>query len=75
MLTPGKTNSANPRGLTTKEAMATLKVSHATLYRLLAAGKISGRKIGRSTIIDADSVDRFWDTLPPAKFRAPREVV
>jgi excisionase family DNA binding protein len=55
--------------------MTTLKISHATLYRLLAAGKITARKVGRSTIIDADSVDRFWDTLPPAKFRAPREVV
>jgi excisionase family DNA binding protein len=37
-----------PSLLTLKEAMAYLRVSRSTLYRLMWAGSITGRKVGRT---------------------------
>ncbi len=59
-------------GLTKTEVMERLKVSGATLYRLLAAKKLTAKKVGSRTIIDAESVQRYWDSLPDATFRAPQ---
>ncbi len=63
--------SARAPGLTTTETKGLLKISHATLYRLLASGKLTARKCGSRTIIDAASVEQYWQNLPPATFRAP----
>lgn len=60
-----------PLGLTKIQAMALLNCSSATLSRLLAAGKLTARKAGSRTIIEAESVEKYWDSLPRAEYRAP----
>ena len=44
--------------------------SRSEIYRLLAAGKLSAVKSGRSTLILINSADRYLASLPPASFRA-----
>jgi excisionase family DNA binding protein len=56
------------RGLTPREAQIYLGVSPATLYRLLAAGKLTALKLGGRTLIPVDALDAFWNSLPKAKF-------
>jgi len=51
--------------------MVTLNISHATLYRLLAVGKLNARKCGSRTFVDAASVEAYWNSLPAAAFRGP----
>jgi excisionase family DNA binding protein len=46
------------------EAQQLLGISHATLYRLIAAGKLTAVKIGSSTRITAESIDRLLGGLP-----------
>jgi hypothetical protein len=53
-----------------KETEAILGISHATLYRLIAAGKLDARKIGLKTVITRDSIARLIAGLPPAPIRA-----
>lgn len=47
-----------------KETEAILNVSHATCYRLIAAGKLDARKLGGKTLITAESIDRLVAELP-----------
>jgi excisionase family DNA binding protein len=49
-----------------KEAQTLLGVSHASLYRLLRAGRLDARKIGAKTVITAESIERFIAGLPTA---------
>jgi hypothetical protein len=48
----------------TKETEALLSVSHAQLYRLIAAGRLDARKIGSRTFITAESIVEFLASLP-----------
>ena len=41
-----------------------LSVSHATLYRLINAGRLDARKIDGKTVITAASIHRFVSQLP-----------
>jgi len=41
-----------------------LGISHATLYRLLRAGRLDAKKIGVKTLITAASIERFIAGLP-----------
>lgn len=41
-----------------------LGVSHATLYRLLRAGRLDAKKIGCKTVITAESIQQFIAGLP-----------
>jgi hypothetical protein len=52
-----------------KEVEALLGISHATLYRLLNAGALDGRKIGTKTTITGESIARFLTDLPKAAGR------
>ncbi len=62
--------AAPPRALySPREAEAILGVSHATLYRLIAAGQLDARKIGGKTVITMESIERFVAKLPPAAVR------
>lgn len=53
-----------------KETEAILNVSHATCYRLIAAGKLDARKLGGKTLITAQSIEQLVAELPKAG-RAP----
>jgi excisionase family DNA binding protein len=53
-----------------KEAEAILGVSHATLYRLINAGRLDGRKIGGKTVITDASIRQFIAGLPKAECAA-----
>jgi excisionase family DNA binding protein len=44
-------------------------LSEATLYRLLAEGRITAKKSGRSTLILVDSLRAHIESLPRAVYR------
>ena len=48
----------------TKETEMLLSVSHAQLYRLIAAGRLDARKIGSRTFVTAESIAEFLASLP-----------
>ena len=47
-----------------RETEAILGISHASLYRLIAAGKLDARKLGNKTLITAESIERLASHLP-----------
>jgi predicted DNA-binding transcriptional regulator AlpA len=47
-----------------REAEQILGVSHATLYRLITAGRLDARKLQSKTVITAASLQQLIDTLP-----------
>ncbi len=49
------------------EAERLLGVSHATLYRLIAAGKLDARMIGSKTAITWTSIEKLLVELPKAR--------
>ncbi|NMN57836.1 excisionase family DNA binding protein [Xanthobacter sp. SG618] len=49
------------------EVQNILKVSRGTIYRLMGAGKLTGRKIGKSVRFDISEIHGLIDNLPPAK--------
>jgi excisionase family DNA binding protein len=51
-----------------REVENILSISHAQLYRLLGAGRLSAVKIGNRTRIPAESIARFIESLPGAEF-------
>src|SRR2546423_1478907 len=53
-----------------KETEHILSVSHATLYRLINAGRLDARKIDGKTVITAASIQSFLADLPKAKVGA-----
>jgi hypothetical protein len=50
-----------------RETEAILGVSHATLYRLISAGRLDVRKLNGKTVITDESIRRFITELPVAK--------
>ena len=53
-----------------REVERILSISHAQLYRLIGAGRLDARKIGRATYITRSSIDKFLAELPPAQVRS-----
>jgi predicted site-specific integrase-resolvase len=47
-----------------REVEQILGVSHATLYRLIAAGRLDARKLDAKTVITANSIERLVAELP-----------
>jgi hypothetical protein len=47
-----------------KEVEAILGISHASLYRLIAAGRLDARKLDTKTLISAASIERLVAGLP-----------
>lgn len=47
-----------------KETEAILGISHATCYRLIAAGKLDARKLLNKTVITRDSIERLIVEMP-----------
>jgi excisionase family DNA binding protein len=52
---------------TMQEASAVLGIAKSTLYKALAAGKLSAIKLGSRTLIPADELRRWIATLPRAR--------
>jgi hypothetical protein len=50
-----------------RETEVILNVSHAMLYRLIAAKRLDARKLGNKTLISAESIQRLAAGLPAAK--------
>jgi predicted site-specific integrase-resolvase len=50
-----------------KETEHILSVSHATLYRLINAGKLDARKLNGKTVITAESIGRLIADLPKVR--------
>lgn len=55
-----------PRVLPLKQAAVYLGMSRSAVYRAAADGRIRLLKIGRSTVLDVESGDRFLAGLPEA---------
>ena len=53
-----------------RETEAILGVSHSSLYRLIAAGRLDARKLGTKTLITTESILRLVAELPGAGFGA-----
>lgn len=53
-----------------REVERILSISHAQVYRLIGAGRLDARKIGRATYITRSSIDKFLAELPPAQVRS-----
>ncbi len=49
-----------------RETEAILGISHATLYRLINAGRLDARKIDNKTVITEELIRRFIEALPKA---------
>lgn len=50
-----------------RETEHLLSISHATLYRLINAGRLDARKIDGKTVITTASIQSFLAELPKAK--------
>src|ERR1700751_1971602 len=50
-----------------REVERILSISQAQVYRLIGAGRLDARKIGRATYITRSSIDKFLAELPPAQ--------
>lgn len=53
------------------EAQNILKLSRGTIYRLMGAGKLTGRKIGKAVRLDIAEIHALIDGLPAAKIAPP----
>jgi excisionase family DNA binding protein len=53
-----------PLLLTVEKAVAFSGISRRTLYRLMADGRIVSRKLGKSRLIESDSIVRMVQQLP-----------
>jgi excisionase family DNA binding protein len=62
-----------PRGKSIEATAAELGISRPTVNRLLAAERLRAVNVGSKTLITTESIDAFWRSLPPAKFRAPNK--
>jgi hypothetical protein len=55
-----------------RETEAILGISHASLYRLIGAGRLDARKLGGKTLITADSIERLVSEMPKVKRQGRR---
>ncbi|OCC05079.1 hypothetical protein BA190_09190 [Labrys sp. WJW] len=70
----GGADTAPPQKLayTVKEACEATTLKMSALYYLLREGKLRARKIGRRTVVLADDLKAYLDSLPAAEL-TPRE--
>jgi len=62
-----------PLGLSIKKTAEVTGESEWAVKNKLRHGIYRGRKSGRRTIVIYESVKTAWESLPAAKFAAPRE--
>jgi hypothetical protein len=58
--------------ITVPHACARHDTSRSYLYRLAGEGKIIMRKHGRRTLVDVESLDKYFTSLPVAKIKPCR---
>lgn len=58
-----------PEFLSVNEAMAKAKLGRTQLYKLLSQGKLTARKSGTRTLIEAASLTAWANSLPVAIFK------
>jgi len=51
---------------TVRETERLLRLSHATIYRLIGQGRLDAKKVGARTLISRISIERFAAELPAA---------
>ncbi|TPN41388.1 helix-turn-helix domain-containing protein [Mesorhizobium sp. B1-1-6] len=61
------------RFLTVKEAKAAIPASHDKIYKLIKAGQLEVRKLGRRTLISVASIEHLHDSLPRAEIDRSNE--
>jgi len=61
---PRPTTLSKPLCISVNQATARYGVGRTKLYELLGAGALKARKLGAKTLIDVDSADRFFSSLP-----------
>ena len=52
--------------VTIKEAAEVIPAGRTKIYQLIAAGHLDVRKLGKRTLISAESIRRLHDSLPKA---------
>lgn len=52
------------------EAAKVLGIGRSTLFKLLANGDLSARKLGTRTLLSTDELQRYLASLPKAEFNA-----
>jgi len=67
---PTSANASPFRGLSINRFGEVYGPRRSLTYQLIAEGKITARKIGRKTIIDVESADRWFASLPEADIRS-----
>lgn len=55
---------AEPLFVSVREAMRMLACSRAHIYRLLGAGSLTARKMGKRTLIESASIRAYGESLP-----------
>jgi excisionase family DNA binding protein len=63
-------NDASKLFYTTAEARAALGIGTTRLYELIGRGRLRARKLGRTTLIEAESMRALAAALPFAKVAA-----
>jgi excisionase family DNA binding protein len=58
------------RKLRTRSVCERYDISRRTLYRLIAARKLTARKLGTITLLDEAECDRLFANLPPADIKS-----
>lgn len=53
-----------PQALTVAEFLAAYRIGRSTLYEEIKAGRIEVRKIGKRTLIPAESARTWFESLP-----------
>ncbi|WP_158803967.1 AlpA family transcriptional regulator [Acidisoma sp. L85] len=64
-------DNIKPTLLTLADAAIASRVSRSTLYRLLGKGTLKAKKLGSRTLITAESLNFFLDSLQDATFQSP----
>lgn len=59
-------------GFSIKETKEQLSIGHTRLYELLGSGELTAVKLGRRTIVTAESLNRFIAQLPRADIKTTR---
>jgi hypothetical protein len=62
-------SDVSPRAISVERFGMVYGPGRSLTYQLIAEGKITARKIGRKTVIDVESADRWYASLPPAEIR------
>ncbi|MDE2580921.1 MAG: hypothetical protein KGL52_04755 [Rhodospirillales bacterium] len=73
-MTPDPIAAPPPALLRIPAAVRFSGISRSELYRLAGEDKLTMRKLGRSTLIDAASLQRVIDGLPVASIRPQRRI-